>query len=252
MVRAARELPQRRCGLAERNRLSLRIQHQHTVGECGDLIQPMLDQQRRGALPAGLVERGDRVGRGLAVEMRYRLVDHQRARLLGQRRGERKSLAPATGERKRALAPTEPERGRAGDRALDAAVDLARRKAAVLEREGDLVLDRERDELRVGVLQDRGGDAGAGRELAVAKACPADVTAALGPDKGRDGAEKGQGERGLAAAGRADQRQSLAGTERQRDVLDRIPDRTRKADSDPVGDEDDVGIRWRRACLRRS
>ena len=93
-------------------------------------------------------------------------------------------------------------------------------QAEILRTETDLVEDRRRDDLRVRVLEDHGDVAGQPRNRRGAGVGAADLdgTVQVGADHVRDQAVDRQGERGLAAAGRAEQQHHLAGADVGRHV----------------------------------
>ncbi len=160
----------------------------------------------------------ERLG-GLRVELRRRLVEQQQPRPEGERRGETHALQLAGGELGHG-ALGEVLGSDRGERFLDAAPDLGRRQAGVLEPEGDLVRDPAHHRLVLGILEDGGDepDQRGRRRLAGIEApdrhAPGEDTAV---EVRHEAGERAQ-ERRLAAAGRAEEGDVLAVVDRERDT----------------------------------
>jgi hypothetical protein len=164
------------------------------------------------------LDRAEEEPRGIRVELRGRLVEQEQVRLEGERRGEGDTLELAAGELGRPATP-QVERSDRLERTLDARADLRRRRAEVLEPEGDLVLDERHHDLVLGILEDgrdRPGEirgAGRARVLTRDHHPSGEATAVEVRDEPGEGAQ----ERRLPGAGGPEERDDLAGLELERD-----------------------------------
>ena len=148
------------------------------------------------------------------VERTQRLVEEQHVRPVDQRPGERDALLLAAGQLVRAALLVAAEVDQF-ERLADPPGGLVLGDALALEPEGDVVADVQVGEQRV-VLEDH-------VDRALVRRVVGDVATAQ-----QDGAAGRQLEtadhperRGLAAAGRAEQREELPGADLQRDAVDR-------------------------------
>ncbi len=131
-----------------------------TIGERRGALESVLGEHDGGAeIVVESHERGQHVVSALGVELRRRLVEHQRLRTGGQRAGDHAPL-PFTAREGRRVAVAEvgdPERV---EHLLDAPAHRLLREAEVLEHEGEVALDVVDDELRLRILRDETDDVG--------------------------------------------------------------------------------------------
>jgi hypothetical protein len=149
----------------------------------------------------------------LGVEVRERLVEEQELRLDHQRARERHALLLAPGELARQPV-AEPFEAHQAQRLGDLVPDGARREAAHLEPERDVLGRREVGEQRV-ALKDEPGVPPVGRQRRDVPR-PEPHAARRGLDEPADHAER----RRLAAPARSQQDDQLALLDRERDVAD--------------------------------
>ena len=153
----------------------LAIQQLHPVDQGQQPVEAMIDEEGAGAGPLGHDPLDQPIGleRRCGIEMRRRLVEEMDRRLLSQGRGEQQLLLlPAGEESAGALAPGAGQAD-AIERDVDAGVDLRRRQSAVLQGEGNLILDGQGAELAVGILKDEGDGLGPGARRLPPTARPA-------------------------------------------------------------------------------
>ena len=104
-------------------------------------------------------ERGEHVVGALRIELRRRLVEHERRRRRRERARDRAALALAAGQRRR-VAVAQVRDAERVEHLLDAPAHRLGREAEVLEHERDVALDAVDDELRLGVLGHEPDDVG--------------------------------------------------------------------------------------------
>ena len=189
------------------------VDEEHAVAALERQRGPLLREEDRRAELAGEVEE---LFGALRIELRGRLVEQEQRGLEGEHRGEAHSLELPGGQRL-GSALGQPLAPNLGERGVHARPDLTRRRADVLEAEGDLVRDRPEDDLVLGILEER-------RNLAceVGRAEPpgvpaGDHDAALespAVEVRNEPCERAE-ERRLAGTGRAEQRDDLAGLDPQ-------------------------------------
>ena len=140
----------------------------------------------------------------LLVERAERLVEEQHLRLLGERAGERDALALAAGQLMR-LALGEGRELDQRQHLLDAAVDLGLRHAVLLEAEGDVRLDAS----CAGTARRTGTSCWSGAGRAGRRRGPGRRARTSPVGRLLEAGDHAH-QRGLAAAGRAEQREELA------------------------------------------
>ena len=208
------------------------VEEDDAVGALEGEGEPLLGADDGDAEPTRPVE--ERAG-GARVELRGRLVEEQEPRLEGERRGQADALELAAGEpgdRARRQVP----RADGGERACNTAGDLARRRAEVLEAEGDLVLDARHDDLVLRILEERGHGAGEIGWPVRAGVQPRhghrarEAAAVEVRNEPREGAEQGR----LPRAGGTEQHDELSGLDRQRHVLQSRATRVRVGEGEPL------------------
>ena len=129
------------------------LHEQHLVGSIEHLVHLVLYHEDRHVHEvADAVDRREHVGGAGRVEVRGGLVEDQDPRLQREHRRERHPLLLAPRELEGGTFP-EPREPQQVQGAIDPPQDLLRRKTVVLERERDLLLDGQRDDLVLGVLQ---------------------------------------------------------------------------------------------------
>ncbi len=188
----------------------LLVEHHHPVDEADRRIEVVLDEEDR---PIAL---GHQAGEGVVdlldsarVEVRGRLVQHQQGRSHGQRAGDGEALPSAAREPVGVLAPPLPQ-AHAAQRRLGACEHVCHRHPQILRTECDLVEQRARDQLCIGILEDHAhpraelGDGGVGRVVT------ADLDRA--PNLGRQGV----GDESVQSEGQCRLARS-AGSEQQND-----------------------------------
>ena len=119
------------------------------------LVEFVLDDDQRVAAPAcEPLQHSEEVGRRARIEVGRRLVEHEDARTQSQSGRDSHTLLLAT---RQGVGPAATERSQShrGQRGVHGGLDLDRRRQHILEAEGHLVFDRERAELRLGILKDQ-------------------------------------------------------------------------------------------------
>ncbi len=148
------------------------------------------------------------------VERRHRLVEQQYARTLDQRTRERHALALAAGQFVR-LAPAEIFKLHQSQHVGDPFGDFPLRQTFLLEAEGDIGFDIKVRKQRIALKHHVDGTPMRRHRR---KVDPVEQdTAAIRPLEARDQAQQ----RGLAAAGRTEQREELALIDVERKLIDR-------------------------------
>ena len=132
------------------------VDEEHAVAALERQRGPLLGEEDRRAELAGEIE--ESFG-ALRIELRGRLVEQEQRGREGEDRGEAHPLELSGGQRLRP-ALGQPLAAYFGERVVHARPDLARRRADVLEAEGDLVRDRPEDDLVLGILEERRNLAG--------------------------------------------------------------------------------------------
>ena len=197
------------------------VDHDRAGEEAHRGIEVVLDQQDRAVAGGDDVgECGVHIVDALGVEVGCRLVEHDQRRAHRQGAGDRETLPPAARETVGVLVSPVPQADAAqcvfGPRA-----HLVERQQQVLGTEGDLVVGRAGDDLRIRILEDhrdvraqRGGEGVGGVESA-------------GLDRPRHGRGHRVGDqsvererqRRFARTGRAEQQHDLAGVDVEGDVF---------------------------------
>ena len=130
------------------------------VGERRGALEPVLGEHHGGAeVVVEPHERGEHVVGALRVELRRRLVEHQRLRPGGERTGDHAALPLAARERRRVAVAQVGDAERV-EHLLDAPAHRLLGEAEVLEHEGEVALHVVDDELRLRVLRDEADDVG--------------------------------------------------------------------------------------------
>ena len=173
----------------------------------------MLDHQERALAPyRQRCERGDDLARADRIEVRRRLVEHERSWPHGQQRGQRHALLGPAGQRVEAAWGFWAEAG--GGACLRDPLDhLLRREAEVLEPERDLIVGLQHHELRLGILEQHADVPGQLRERRAARVTAADRQRAVLPvrvQRMRDQAVEAEREGALPGAARTEEEQTLA------------------------------------------
>ena len=117
-----------------------------------------------------------------------------------------------------------PGAGRRGRAPCRCAASISvRRQSAVLEGEGNLILDGQGAELAVGILKDEGDGLGPGARRLPADGSPCQLDGAFeaGRDRLRNDAVEAERQARLAAARGAEQQDALAGIDAEREVAQR-------------------------------
>ena len=153
------------------------LDHDHSIDEGERLVDPVLDQQERGAEALQHApENGAHLRSPIRVEVRRRLIEQQQPGPKRQRSRQREALLLAARERvRRPVAPIwEVDRCQRG---VDPRPDPFRRDASVLEAERDVVARPAHDDLRLRVLEEEPGPV-----ARIARMPPVDQELALGLD----------------------------------------------------------------------
>ncbi len=190
------------------------------VGVGQAALEPVLgEHDRRPPLLVEPPQQPDQLVAGDRVELRRRLVEQHEPRPAGERGAERDALQLAAGELVRRAVEQRRDAERERD-LLHPARDRRRRRAAVLEREGELGAHGPEHDLGLGVLEQRPGDRAevAGPVLARVEAADHDAPGERAAVEVRDEAGGGAQQRRLAARREARDDDELAGRDAQRDV----------------------------------
>ena len=169
-------------------------------------------------------DRGEHVVGPLRVELRRRLVEHERGRRGGERARDRRPLPLAAGQR-RGGAVAQVRDAERVEHLLDPAAHRRLGQREVLEHERDVGLDVVDDELRLGVLVDEPDDVGELARLVGTRAAAEgdDVATEAPAGRVRHEAVGGAQQRALARPRRADDEEHLAGRDLEVDVAQRRP-----------------------------
>ena len=193
------------------------------VGERRGALEPVLGEHDGGAeVVVEPHERGEHVVGALRVELRRRLVEHERLRAGGERAGDHAALPLAARERRR-VAVAQVRDAERVEHLLDPPAHRLLGEAEVLEHEREVALDVVDDELRLRVLGDEADDVGElARMVRSGRAAEHhDVAAEPAAARVRHEPVRRAQQRALARARRADHEQELAGRDLEVDVAER-------------------------------
>jgi hypothetical protein len=194
------------------------LDEEHAVGQPQDSRHPLLGQDD--GRPGGRNRREEEL-RALRVQLRRRLVEQEQLRPQRERRRETDALQLSSRQLGRPP-PGQVERVDRLERVLGARPDLGRRRAGVLEPEGDLVLDASHHDLILRVLEDgrdRPRELGGSSVTRIASADDDCAPEAPTVEVRNEPSERAQHRR-LARAGRSEHDDDLAGTELEGEIPD--------------------------------
>ena len=192
------------------------LEEDHAVGEPERTRDAVLAEDDCGTRTAGRVQEG---GRSARVELRGRLVEQQERGPERQRSRETHALQLAAAQLRRTAAGEVLGADR-GERLARARANLGRRRAQVLQTEGDLGGHARHDDLVLGILEhSRDGSGEVGRTGAArVAAADGDAPGEAAAVEVRHQAGQRAEERGLPRAGGAEQGDALARLDRERHV----------------------------------